>query len=825
MTELTKYICIHGHFYQPPRENPWLGRIEVQDSAAPFHDWNERVNAECYAPNAQARLLTDKGKIRRVLNNYVHISFNFGPTLLAWLEEGDPRTYAKIVEADRLSREQREGHGNALAQPYNHAIMPLASERDQRAQAVWGMEDFRRRFGRDPEGMWLPETAVNAETLSLLAGLGIGFTVLSPTQARRYREDAKAWVDLPNGAIDPSRPYHVNLPHGRSMALFFYDGPISQAIAFQGILNNGEFFLGRLKEAFHAGRKWPQLVHVANDGESFGHHHRFGEMALAYVIEKIQERGLATLTNYGQYLARHPPQAEVEILDNTSWSCVHGVERWRSDCGCNAGGHQGWNQKWRAPLREALDFLKRKADDLYESRARQWFDDPWLIRERYIEAVSGRQASSPDCHERGAAFARKHIRGGGEAASSVLKEDEITQCLSLLEMQHHTMLMFTSCAWFFDDLAGIEPVQNLRYAARALQLGAELGCDWEEEFLGRLAAAFSNDRAIGDGRAVYERFVRPSIVSLDRAVAHYAIVRALDPNESNPDLHAYDAQEEEFERLEDGSNALAIGRIGVYERVTGLKEIASFAALFFGGRDVQCGISINMPVCEYARIKKGLAETFREASLAGVLSRIEAAFPGRKYRLPDLFVEARRQALGALVHDSVSEMRAALRAVYDRYRPLMTLVRESEAPLPVAFQALGRVMLDAQIRRAVGKFMETDDTEPLAGILAEARRWKIAPNFAALTMPFKKHVLERFDALDGDPDPAALDAFVGKISKAQELGLDLPRWELQNRFHDLYGSLRAKVAEAAKTDARAKAQKEKWLRLAELLDFDRMMIE
>src|SRR5919202_166538 len=359
------YICIHGHFYQPPRENPWLEAIELQDSAAPYHDWNARITAECYAPNAAARILDGQGRIAAIVNNYARISFNIGPTLLAWLEAQAPDTYHAMLAADRESQTRFAGHGSAIAQAYNHLIMPLATRRDKATQVIWGIQDFVHRFGRQPEGMWLPETAVDLETLELLTAHGIRFTILSPYQALRVRridevagEGVAPWIDVTGGRIDPSMPYIVRQPSGRAIAIFFYDAPIARAVAFEGVLARGDALADRLLGAFSAARPHPQLVHIATDGESYGHHHPHGDMALAYALAAIERQGRARLTNYGEFLALHPPAYEVAIAENTSWSCFHGIERWRHDCGCNSGGQRGWHQAWRGPLRSALDWLR-----------------------------------------------------------------------------------------------------------------------------------------------------------------------------------------------------------------------------------------------------------------------------------------------------------------------------------------------------------------------------------------------------------------------------------------------------------------------------------
>ena len=436
---MNRYVCIHGHFYQPPRENPWLETVEVQDSAAPWHDWNERIAAECYAPNGASRITDRKNEIVRIVNNYARMSFNFGPTLLKWLEEKAPRAYRRIVDADTASAHRYGGHGSAMAQVYNHIIMPLANRRDALTQIRWGIADFEYRFNRRPEGMWLAETAVSRSVLDMMAAEGIKFTILAPHQCARVRplEEGEAngnnWSETPNATVCPTHPYRVELDEGRSIAVFFYDGPASRAIAFEGLLNSGEAFGSRLLDGFHAPAPGapdkPQLSHVSTDGESYGHHHKYGEMALSYAMQWIEDNGHAKLTNYGEFLEKFPPEWEAEVVEDTSWSCVHGVERWRSNCGCN-GGKPGWNQEWRGPLREALDYLRDATAPLAEQRAAGLLTDLWAARDAYIDVMLDRSAASKD------RFFARH-------ATRILTADERIAVLELLEMERHTQLMYT----------------------------------------------------------------------------------------------------------------------------------------------------------------------------------------------------------------------------------------------------------------------------------------------------------------------------------------------------------------------------------------------
>lgn len=468
---MTRYVCIHGHFYQPPRENPWTKRVERQESALPYHDWNERVTIQCYVPNASARLLDGSGKVRRRLNNYSRMSFNFGPTLLSWMEKASPETYAALLSADRESRGRFSGHGGAIAQAYNHMIMPLASARDKKTQVIWGARDFRHRLGRDPEGMWLPETAVDLETLNILAEEGILFTILAPHQALRVREEG-AWREVAGGNLDTTVPYRCELPSGKSIALFFYNNLLAHDISFGSLLENGGTFARRMIDG--ARGEGARLSHVATDGETFGHHRRFGEMGLAYCLETLEEGSQAELTIYGEFLEKHPPTAVVEIAENTSWSCSHGVDRWRSDCGCRAGDHPEWSQEWRKPLRDSLEDLRAEMDALFEEMGKEFFDDPWKARDGYIDEILNGE-----------------VRRGRAG--------------KLLEMQRYAMLMFTSCGWFFDDISRIETVQILGYAARAAQLAGEVsGRDALGPFLRALEKVPGNREEVPNAREALE---------------------------------------------------------------------------------------------------------------------------------------------------------------------------------------------------------------------------------------------------------------------------------------------------------------------------------
>ncbi|HEX6201053.1 MAG TPA: DUF3536 domain-containing protein, partial [Thermoanaerobaculia bacterium] len=709
MTE--RYVCIHGHFYQPPRENPWLEAIEVQDSAYPFHDWNERVTAECYAPNAASRILDGDDRIVRIVNNYARISFNFGPTLLAWMETARPALYQAILEADRRSAERFGGHGSGLAQAHSHLILPLANRRDKETQVLWGIRDFEHRFGRRPEGMWLPETAVDLETLDLLAEHGIRFTVLAPGQAARVRRlegderpSPGPWHDVEGGTLDTTRPYLCRLPSGRSIALYFYDGGLAREVAFGELLRDGEGFARRLLEAFGDRADGPRLVHLATDGETYGHHHRYGEMALSYALARLAKEDGVRVTNYAEYLERHPPEDEVEILEGTSWSCAHGVERWRSDCGCATGGEPGWHQRWREPLRAALDWLRDELVPLYETAAGELLRDPWAARDAYVAVVLDR---SEEALER---FLADH-------AARELSPEERLRARRLLELQRHAMTMYTSCGWFFNDLAGIETVQVLQYADRVLQLGNRLfGDSLEERFLERLERAESNRPAPagGTGREIFERQVRPTRVTLAKVGAHYALSSLFEDYPEEARIFSYRAEQRDVRRLRAGRAHLAIGRLRVTSLVTGSTADLSFAVLHLGDHNLTGGVRGLREDEAFEAMRGGLSAAFERADFGRVLRLLDHHFGDAVYTLDSLFRDERRTVLDLILEATRAEAEERHRRVYEDHAPLMRYLTDLGHPLPLPLKASAEVVLNLDLRRAF------EDPE---ADLAAVRRW------------------------------------------------------------------------------------------------------
>jgi alpha-amylase/alpha-mannosidase (GH57 family) len=770
---MDRYICIHGHFYQPPRENAWLESVEMQDSAYPYHDWNERVTAECYAPNTASRILDGEGYITHIVNNYTKMSFDFGSTLLAWLEENSPEVYQTILDADRESLQTFSGHGSALAQAYNHMIMPLANRRDKYTQALWGIRDFEHRFEHKPEGMWLPETAVDLETLDILAELGIKFTILAPHQARRMRQlGTDNWTETDNSAIDPTMAYVLNLPSGRKINLFFYNGPISRSVAFEDLLNSGDNFAHKLADAFSEERTWPQLVSIATDGETYGHHHRFGDMALAYVVDYIAKNNLARITNYGEYLEKYPPTHEVEIIENTSWSCPHGIERWRSDCGCNAGRNRKWKQAWRTPLREALDWLRDNLALQYEERASQFLKEPWAARDNYIGVILDR---SPENVNR---FMEQHL-------SHEINEMESIAVLKLLELQRHAMLMYTSCGWFFDDLSGIETVQIIQYAGRAVQLAQEiLGNDIETHLLERLELAKSNIRKHGDGHHIYDEFVKPAVVDLTKVAAHFAISALFEDYGEHTKIYCYWIDLEDFQNFTAGKPRLAVGRVKVTSEVTTESSVLSLGVLHFGDHNVNAGVRQYEGEEAYQQMVREVSQTFSGADFPEVIRLLDKHFGTSTYSLKSLFRDEQRKVMDSILESALSEIEAAYHQVYEYYYPPMRFLSELGNPVPKAFNSAAEFILNSDLRRALNG--DALEIEKIRSLLDEIAAWNVELDTEGHSYLFQS-ALERMIArfAETPEDMALLNNLLAVTEMVDSLPFGVDLWRVQNLYHDI----------------------------------------
>jgi alpha-amylase/alpha-mannosidase (GH57 family) len=803
---MEKYICIHGHFYQPPRENPWLETVEMQDSASPFHDWNERITNECYAPNARARLLDGEGRIERIVSNYSRMSFNFGPTLLSWMKEKMPDIHDAIVDADKKSRECFSGHGSALAQNYNHMILPLANARDKHTQVIWGIRDFESRFDRKPEGMWLAETAADDETLDVLAGHGIKFTILSPYQAARVRSLAEnsEWQDANGAHVDPSMPYLVKLKSGRSIVVFFYDAPVAQAVAFEKLLVNGEKFAGRLLDAFDDGRNHGQIVNIATDGESYGHHFQFGDMALAFALHQIEKSDFANLTIYGEFLEKHPPTHEAEIHQGSAWSCSHGVGRWKSDCGCNSGGHGDWNQQWRAPLRNAMDWLRDKLAPLYETKAGEFLKEPWRARDDYISVILDRS------QENISKFFTHH-------ATHELSEAEQVTALHLLEMQRHAMLMFTSCGWFFDEISGLETVQVIQYAARALQLANDLSPEnLEPGFLEILEQAKSNIPENQNGRVVYEKFVKPAIMTRESVAAHYAISSLFESYPEQAPIYSYNVKQEDRQLFTAGSARLAIGRIKVTFTITRNSDTITYGVLHMGEHNLNCGVRFYHDPENHAALLQDAKAAFERADFPELIRVMDKHFGKANYSLKNLFRDEQFKALNQILAATRDEIYNNYRQLTDRYAPLARFLNDMRVPPLNSLAPATEFVLNAELRKQFEN--GSLDAERVKSLLAEAQRGNVPLETDALAYAVKKHFDHLSDQLFKSPDDLdLLQRFTNSAALLPLLPFRVNLWKAQN----IYDQLHARVFPEMKNHdgEKSKTWTEKFQTLGQQLGF------
>ena len=782
------YVTVHGHFYQPPRENPYLDTIERQPSATPFHDWNERIHHECYRPNAFARVLNERGDVIGIVNNYEYLSFNIGPTLMSWLERYDVEVYQRILEADRKSCDRLNGHGNAIAQVYNHIIMPLANERDKYTQIRWGKEDFRSRFGRDPEGMWLAETAVDYPTLEALVAEGIRFIVLAPSQAERCRlipndeQPVSQWIEVGGSQIDPTRPYRCFLANGKHIDIFFYDGPISRDMGFNEVLSNSHHFAGRLSQAVRGDHRPAQLISVATDGETFGHHKGGTEKCLAFAFTQEFPTRNWTVTNFAHYLSINPPTWEVELKPVTAWSCAHGVDRWQEDCGCGGGGL--WHQKWRRPLRDALDWLRDKLTKVYEETGSKLFLDPWQARDEYIQVVRDRSAANVD-H-----FLTRHRK-------RKLTPAEQVDALRLLEMQRHALLMYTSCGWFFEEISRPEGVQILRYAARALELAGEIsGIQLEKGFLRRLNQALSNVDFFRHGGEVYRQLVVSAQISFKQVVAHYAISSLYTTYPQQQRIYCYEAQQLDYQLQRLGSLTLAVGQVRLVSEITWESSHLVFAVLHLGGWDFHCCIQPFAGRRAYSQLKDKLFDALKQASAAQMILAMTPLFNGESFSLQDLFAEERHRIMALLSHETLTRLDQLYSQVYrDNYGVLMAFHRD-ELPVPQELQVAAEIALSHRCVTSI-KALEQEISDPqlswshlaeLEAIATEANHQRARLKIPEVKQALEKLILRSLWQLLHDANPGTLEADIHRIERLIELGNQLHLGLSLDRCQELYFS-------------------------------------
>ncbi|MBW4431394.1 MAG: DUF3536 domain-containing protein [Pelatocladus maniniholoensis HA4357-MV3] len=857
------YVSVHGHFYQPPRENPYLDAIERQPSAAPFHDWNERIHHECYRPNAFARVLNDRGELVGIVNNYEYLSFNIGPTLMSWLERHDVEVYQRILEGDRKSCERLHGHGNAIAQVYNHIIMPLANDRDKYTQIRWGKADFRSRFKRDPEGMWLAETAVDYATLEALIKEGIRFIVLAPSQAQRCRPLATKdnphpeWHEVGGSQIDPTRPYRCYLkptlstassplstvgglgilqrrryangdqeseigdqelgngdysisqspiPNHQSLPyidIFFYDGPISRDMGFSDVLYNSGHLAGRIGSAVRGDHRPAQLISVATDGETFGHHKGGTEKTLAYAFTKeFSHRGW-TVTNFAHYLSLNPPCWEVELKPVTAWSCAHGVDRWQDNCGCGGGE---WHQQWRRPLRNALNWLRDRLTQVYEEHGRQFFIDPWQARDEYIKVILDR---SPNNIHR---FLARHQK-------SKLKDTEQIDALRLLEMQRHALLMFTSCGWFFEEISRPEGTQILRYAARALELAADVaGVQLEKEFLKRLAIAPSNVDIFGHGGEVYRQLVVTSQITFKQVAAHHAIAslfnnhkgetRNGNGNGTSPNnctikhshpyqkrVYCYNVHELDYHLQRLGSLTLAVGQLKLISEITWETEHLVFAVLHLGGWDFHCCIQPFEGRRNYSQIKEKLLASLQKASAANTILVMMQLFGDQAFSLENLFAEERHRLMQLLSQETLTRLDQLYTQTYrDNYGVLMAFHRD-ELAAPQELQVAAEIALSYRCLTTI-RALEQDINESqlsinyileLQAIANEAKQLRCRLNIPEGKQMLEQLILRLLWQFLHDPN-GTFDADIQRLERLIDIGYQLNVGITLERPQEIYFS-------------------------------------
>ncbi len=794
-TSQKRYVIIHGHFYQPPRENPWTGRIDRQESAAPYHDWNERICLECYLPNARSRRLDGFGRVLKLVNNYESISFNFGPTLLSWIEEKYPDLHSQIVDADRASAARNNGHGNAIAQVYNHVIMPLAGRRDQKTQILWGVHDFERRFGRRPEGIWLAETAINEPTLELLMDHGFRFLILSPFQADRLRPigGEAGWKNAGDGRIPCGMPYRCfgarhkgKRRRDRFIDIFFYDAPLSTDVSFNHLLSSGD----KLADSLDAGfaRCGGDLVTVATDGEIYGHHEPFGDMALAYLIDKAADAHGFTLTNFGAYLDSHEPVFEVQIKqgekgEGTAWSCSHGVGRWKEDCGCSTGAAAGWNQKWRDPLRRGLDSLRDGLAVVFESEAGRLLVDPWKTRDEYIAVAGNRPSAGTSARVRErASFIR-------DRASRPLSDEELSTAASLLESQRNALLMYTSCGWFFSDISGIETVKLMEYAARAVELAGSVDVGWlETSFLGTLDEARSNIPAQGTGKTLYLASKKFSSVEPSFLAGQHALALCLDSREASPASFGHLFDDLDSLSVELGKTSIRLGRFAMTDYSTLARREYQYLVTLGEPSKVTCFIRDFFSLDDYERAKERFGTMPPDIERAAVLRSATDHFGGRVFSIRDLLREDKEIILEKLAFRQTAAVLGQFNDIYLENRDLLRFFSETSLAMPESLLVPARAVLAERLREEVGKWERSLDNTSLGGIhgvISEAGYYGVKIDSTGIAALFAEFFLEKLHRLREGLSADICDHLHVFAEYSYGIGIEMRQHEIQNELFNI----------------------------------------
>ncbi len=787
------FVAIHGHFYQPPRENPWLEAIEREESASPFHDWNERIAFECYRPNAFARIVDGKGRILDLFNNYSFLSFNFGPTLLSWVKSQRPLIYQKILDAD-LESLKRLGHGNAIAQVYDHLIMPLANERDQETEVRWGMADFECHFRHKPDAMWLPETAVNYATLQVLIKYGMRFLILSPYQALKVKSFAKEkWTDVSQGKIDTTRPYRCFLKDrsgkkmmGKYIDIFFYDGVISKEIAFGDLLKDGDRLCRRFVEGYQRSKKGPQLIHVSTDGETYGHHKKFGEMALAYALSKgLSSQGFEVL-NYGAFLKKFPPVDEVEIDEGpkgegSAWSCSHGVGRWKEDCGCSTGSQAGWNQKWRRPLREALNLLRDDLTILFEKEGEKIFHDPWEARNGYIAVIMDRSPKSVSKF-----FERYGLQG--------IDEKGRIKGLKLLEMQRHGLRMFTSCGWFFADLAGLETILILEHAARAIQYAEEFSDqEIEKRFLQVLSQAESNRPEMGDGLQIYRRMVKSKQVSLEQVVNHHLLSSLFDKKKERR-LFSFRLETVHEERIERADRLLLLGRARILSDIIPKPKEFLFGLMSSKGSLAQTWISEDGGTLDFNTLRQKGMERFEQGE-EKLRETLDSLLGNQRFTIQDVLKEEKENILHRFVQKEIKEVSQVYSKIFEKAKPAIEILAKEGGAIPFEVRVAAEITLSHQLLQEVNElkkdFGSAIKKGAIDGIIEEANRYRCRLNKEAPLSVLNELLKKAMESLrkgkysDLQGQEICIQEIITLLDLAKVWGFDLDLWEAQDLMDEL----------------------------------------
>ena len=794
-----RYVVIHGHFYQPPRENPWIEEVERQDGAEPYHDWNEAITEQCYLPNIAARVIRD-GLILDLVNNYSYLSFNIGPTLMAWLERHYRDVYDAIVEADRTSRSRNGGHGNAIAQAYNHVILPLENERDKRTQVLWGLGDFRHRFGRDPEALWLPETACNFATLAVLIEHGLRYVILAPSQAEKTRPLAGGpWHDVSKGDIDPRKPYRHFLTGNdgrrigdRFVDVFFYDGPLSREIAFGSLTNSAHACAERILRSCGSPDLHPVIVNLAADGETFGHHRPHSEMCLAYLCKYELIRHRLNVVNYARYLDLRPTADEVVIKmgpngEGTSWSCAHGVGRWKENCGCTTG-RSDFHQKWRSPLRQAYRNLRDLLVPVFESEGGKLFHDTWRARNDYIDVILDRRPANVD------AWLNAHLKVELTAQARV-------RSLRLLEMQRHALLMFTSCGWFFDELSRIETVQTMLYAARAAQLASQVtGQDLERKLKDDLAAAPGNLPALADGRTVYEKLVEPSKADSARIVAQYAITSALIPANHRPGrIYSYSVTNVRTRWEEAGNWLFGVGRARCRSEVTADESDAAFFCSHLDHDRINCVVKPYPGDEEFERMQQRIMEQVPHLIYLGLRSIVGEYFGDRMYNLDDLFRDDRQNVISSIMRERTETLKDQFQRIFHENAALMLRYRQIGWQIPPELRIPSQ---HAEAAEVAERLQEAAADWDLARVYELKRPLEVCRllgfelDFTDAARILQQMLMAELQALLRELNRADADKLQELLSLARELGIPIDSQRPQNlMFHLLKGVAKRVVEE------------------------------